>query len=87
MTLKKVAETKDEIKHGGSGYCEQLFKTDKRYYRIVRTRSGEMYNIYTNESTYGEKDYDKEMIFDNRVVREFTIKDCKESIKMYDIIN
>lgn len=87
MTLKKIAETKETIKYGGSGYCEQLFKTNKRYYRIVRTQSGEMYKIYINESEYGEPKYDKEMIYANRVVREYTIGECKESIKVYDMMN
>lgn len=80
--ITKIATTKCE-----GGYCEQLFKTEKRYYRIVRGEIGEMYNIYTNDSEYGEPEYDRPMYFNNRRVREYTINECKESIKVYDMKN
>lgn len=80
--MKRVAETKTM-----DGYCEQLFKTDKRYYRIVRTMQGNWFDIYINNSEYGESEYDEKMYFNNIPVREAYIKDCKESIKIYDMKN
>lgn len=80
--LKRITDTTGE-----NGYKEQLLKSNKRYYRIVRTRSGEMYSIYVNDSEYGEPEYDKPMYFDNRRVREYTIAECKESIKIHDMLN
>lgn len=81
VMLKRIANTKD-----AAGYVEQLFKTNKRYYRIIRTRNGEMYSIYVNESEYGEPKYDIPMDFNKRTVREYTIAECKESIKIYDML-
>lgn len=80
--ITTIATTKCE-----NGYCEKLFKTKKRFYRIVRSETGNMYNIYTNDSEYGEPEYDRPMCFDNRRVREYTIGECKESIKIYDMVN
>ena len=80
--IKRIADLKTE-----EGYCEQLFKTDKRYYRIVRTRKGNWFDIYVNNSEYGEPSEDEKMYFNNIPVRESTIKECKESIKVYDMLN
>lgn len=80
--LKQIADTTGE-----NGYKEQLFKSNKRYYRIVRTQSGEMYSIYVNDSEYGEPEYDEPMFFYNRRVREYTIAECKKSIKIHDMLN
>ena len=78
--LKEVAKTKTS-----DGYCEILYKSGKRYYRIIRTYKGNMYDIYVNDSEYGEPKYDREMYYNNRKVREYTIAECKESIKVYDM--
>ena len=79
--LKRIANTTGE-----NGYKEQLIKSDKMYYRIVRTRSGDWYYIYVNDSEYGEPEYDKPMYFNNHRVKECTIADCKESIKVYEML-
>lgn len=79
--MKEIAKNKYE------GYIEILYKTAKRYYRIIRTKSGNMFDIYANDSKYGEKKYDYEMDYQNRTVKEWTIKDCKKSIIEYDKIN
>lgn len=79
--MKEIAKNKYD------GYVEILYKTAKRYYRIVRTASGNMYDIFANDSEYGEKRYDYEIDYQNRTVREWTIKDCKKSIEAYDVLN
>lgn len=81
MKITKVAETKI------NGYVEQLLKTNKRYYRIVRRGQGNMYEIYVNNSEYGQPEHDEEMLYRNRKVREWTIKECKESIEIYEMLN
>lgn len=81
--LKEIAKTKTGAP---LGFVEILYKTDKRYYRIVRARSGDMYQIYLNNSEYGRPEYDEKMYYKNRQVREYTIKDCKESIKVYEML-
>lgn len=80
--LMRIANTTGE-----NGYKEQLFKSDKRYYRIVRTERGEWYSIYVNDSEYGEPENDTPMYFNNRRVKECTIAECKESIRVYEMMN
>lgn len=80
--ITKIAQTT-----GVDGYKEQLYKSNKRYYRIVRTSVGNWYDIYVNDSEYGEIEFDKPMYYQNRRVKECTIAECKESIKVYDMLN
>lgn len=82
--LKEIAKTKTGAP---LGFVEILYKTNKRYYRIVRARSGDMYQIYLNNSEYGAPEHDEKMYYNGCQVREYTIKECKESIKVYEMIN
>lgn len=81
MKLVKIAETK----FTDGGCCAQLLKSNKRYYRIYRTSKGNMYDVFVNNSEYGESQFDEPMFFKNRRVREWTIKECKESIQIYEM--
>lgn len=81
MKIKEVAKTKTPL-----GFVEILYKTARRYYRIVRTMKGNMYSIYVNNSEYGDPQYDEPMVYSKRTVREYTIYECKESIEVYEML-
>lgn len=61
------------------GYVDLLLKTKKRYYRLIRTRSGNYYNIYGNDSAYGLNTYDYPL---NKYGE--TIAACKDIIKDFE---
>lgn len=82
MKITKVAERK----FVDGDCCEQLLKTNKRYYRIYRTAKGNMYDIFVNNSEYADPQFDEPMFFRNKRVREFTIKECRESIEIYEML-
>lgn len=72
--MKEVAKFKNPY----DGYVDILYETAKRYYRVLRTRTGNWYEIFANDSEYGTKSEDY------RIDCGCTLKECKELIKIYD---
>ena len=70
-----------------TGYIRKLYRHSGRYYRIERTRRGNMYDIYVNEDRYARPEFDVVMCIGNMSVRAYNLKEVKELIDEYEVEN